>query len=98
LESVYKQNGAKCTANSTFADKSVNYIILSLAMIEIEANNRIALRNRLVINKKAILMQESAEWGIHALKSLFPRLKAQLIYDESGERILLLKMIVLLHN
>jgi hypothetical protein len=81
LVSFYKANGGKCTADSAFAAKNVNYIIRSLASVEIEAKDRIALHNRLLINKEATAMQKSAEWGMHALKTSFPRLKDLYIYE-----------------
>ena len=43
-------------------------------------------------------MRQSAEWGMRALQASFPRLKDRFIYEENGERRLMMKMCILLHN
>jgi hypothetical protein len=44
-------------------------------------------------------MRQSAEWGMRAPQSSFPRLKDRFIDDEEfGERKIILKMILLLYN
>jgi hypothetical protein len=98
LEKVYRRNGGKCTADSAFAAKNVDYIIRSSSTVDIESDNRVGLRNRILVNKEATSMRQSAEWGMHSLKSSFPRLKDRFIYEEYGERKLILKMLVLLFN
>jgi hypothetical protein len=56
LESVYRRNDGKCTADSAFAAKNGYCFIQSLATVEIEAKDRVALCNRIVINKEATAM------------------------------------------
>jgi hypothetical protein len=97
LENVYRRNGAKCTADSAFAAKNVDYIIRSLSTVDIESDGRVGLRNRIRVNKEATSMRQSAEWGMYSLKS-FPRLKDWFLYEEYGERRLNLTMLVLLFN
>ena len=43
-------------------------------------------------------MRQSAEWGMRAIQSSFPRLKDTFVYEETGERPILMKMICLLYN
>jgi hypothetical protein len=43
-------------------------------------------------------MRQSAEWGMRAIQSSFPRLKDRFIYEELGERKIILKMMILLYN
>ena len=44
------------------------------------------------------LMKQSVEWGMHSVQSSLPRLKDTFIYEEGGERRIMLKMVVLLNN
>jgi hypothetical protein len=43
-------------------------------------------------------MRQSAEWGMRAIQSSFPRLKDTFVYEEAGERRIVMKMICLLYN
>jgi hypothetical protein len=43
-------------------------------------------------------MRQSVEWGMRAIQSSFPRLKDRFVYEENGERKLMLKMMILLYN
>ena len=43
-------------------------------------------------------MRQSAEWGMRSFQASFPRIKDRRVYEENGERRLLLKMLVLLFN
>jgi hypothetical protein len=39
-----------------------------------------------------------AEWGMRGLQGSFPRLKDRIMYEERGERRLILELVVLLYN
>ena len=43
-------------------------------------------------------MRQSAEWGMRALQCSFPRIQDRFLYEEYGERKIILKMMVLLYN
>ena len=43
-------------------------------------------------------MRQVAEWGMRAIQSLFPRLKDTFVYEDTGERRILMKMLCLLYN
>jgi hypothetical protein len=43
-------------------------------------------------------MRQAAEWGMRAIQSSFPRLKDMLVYEDTGERRILMKMVCLLYN
>ena len=43
-------------------------------------------------------MIQSSEWGMRCLQGPFPRPKERFIYEEKGERDLMLKLIVLIYN
>ena len=40
----------------------------------------------IAVKREATSMHQSAEWGMRAIQSSFPRLKDQLIYEENGEQ------------
>ncbi len=46
----------------------------------------------------ATSMRQAAEWGMQAFQSLFPQVKDRFVYEERGERRLIMKMMVLLYN
>ncbi len=43
-------------------------------------------------------MRQMAEWGMRTIQSSFPRLKDMFVYEETGERRILMKMLCLLYN
>ena len=43
-------------------------------------------------------MRQSAEWGMRAFQSSFPRIKDRLSYEEAGERKLILRCLILIYN
>ena len=43
-------------------------------------------------------VRQLAEWGMRGLQGSFPRLKDRLVYEERGERKIILHLIVLLYN
>ena len=43
-------------------------------------------------------MRQSAEWGMRAIQSSFPRLKDTLPYEEHGERRLIFSSLFLIYN
>ena len=43
-------------------------------------------------------MRQAAEWGMRAIQSSFPRLKDTFVYEETGERHIIMKMLCLLYN
>ena len=43
-------------------------------------------------------MRQSVEWGMRAFQSSFPRIKDRIIFEENGEKRLILRLLVLLFN
>ena len=43
-------------------------------------------------------MRQSAEWGMRSFQASFPRIKDRILYEEMGERKLILEMLVYLFN
>jgi hypothetical protein len=98
LEAVYISTGAKCTADSAFSRVRAPYLIKSSQNVPIEHNDLHEYGQLLRVNQDATSMRQSAEWGMRALQASFPRLKDRFIYEEHGERKLILRMIQLLYN
>ena len=48
--------------------------------------------------RQATSMRQAAEWGMRAIQSSFPRLKDTFVYEETGERRIVMKMLCLLYN
>lgn len=98
LERVYELTGAKCTADSAFASSKGPYIIKS-AQNPPPCNGNVAEYARLLrMHEEATSMRQSAEWGMRALQSSFPRLKDRIVYEEHGERKRIQRMMFLLFN
>ena len=43
-------------------------------------------------------MIQAPEWGMRAIQSAFPHLKDTFVYEDTGERRILMKMLCLLYN
>jgi len=48
--------------------------------------------------RQATSMRQAAEWGMRAIQSSFPCLKDTFVYEDTGERRILMKMLCLLYN
>ena len=91
LEAVFINNGGKCVVDSAFARSRNAFLIKSSQTAPVDMEDAI-------MNREATSMRQSSEWGMRALQSSFPRLKDRMIYEEMGERKIILKMMVLLFN
>lgn len=100
LRAVYDANGGKCTADSAFCGgENYNFIIKSSANpLNAEGATRVERERAASIQMQATSMRQSAEWGMHAVQSSFPRLKDRISYEERGERKLLLLSLFLIYN
>ena len=67
-------------------------------MVALENNDVGEYAQQIRENQDATSMRQSAEWGMRALQSSFPRLKDRFVYEEQGERKVMLRMILLLYN
>ena len=51
-----------------------------------------------VVARQITAARQSAEWGMKAFQVIFPRLKDRFVYEENGERKMVLLTTVLLFN
>ena len=99
LELMYDQHGVVCTADSAFASKTNKpFILKSSQQHPVEGADLADYRQQVAIFEEATSMRQSAEWGMRAVQSSFPRLKDRLLYETNGERRIIFKSIFLLYN
>ena len=99
LEDVYLLTGAKCCVDSAFNNVSRDYLYKSCQ--DLLGSSAPTRRERILdLQKKreATSARQTAEWGMLTLQASFPRLKDRFVYEERGERRIVLKMMVLLYN
>jgi DDE superfamily endonuclease len=94
LERVYILTGGKCTADSAFSSKKP-FILKTGVVI---ARDRNSFVQDVLLQQQTTSMRQTAEWGMRGLQASFPRLKDRIIYEEHGERKLMMKVCILLHN
>ena len=83
----------KRTVDSAFSKKTNPFLIKS-SQTDPDTDDA----NDYVVNTEATSMRQSAEWGMRAIQSSFPRLKDRFIYEEYGERKIIFKFMLLLYN
>ena len=91
--------GEKCCVDSAFSNVSRDYLYKSCQ--DLLGSSAPTRRERILdLQKKreATSARQTAEWGMLALQASFPRLKDRFVYEERGERRIVLKMMVLLYN
>lgn len=98
LEMVYNTTGAKCTGDSAFSKSRGPFLIKSSQTVPLVHDDITEFGRQSRLNDQATSMRQSAEWGMRALQSSFPRLKDRFIYEEYGERKIVQKMVLLLYN
>ena len=100
LRKVYDKNGGKATADSAFcSNDDYPFIIKSSPNPTLAEGETRARRHEMVAMQiAATSMRQSAEWGMRAVQSSFPRLKDRFNYEERGERKRVLMSIFLLYN
>ena len=99
LGAVYDETGGKCTVDSAFGKVNKPYLIKSsqdylVSTMPTRHEQRLDLQRK----RQATSMRQAAEWGMRAIQSSFPRLKDTFVYEETGERRIVMKMLCLLYN
>jgi hypothetical protein len=97
LENVFDSTGGKCAVDSAFSNKRAPFLIKS-SQTDPGGETPAEYRLNNEVNRQATSARQSAEWGMRALQSSFPRLKDRFVFEKYGERRLILKMIILLYN
>ena len=63
-----------------------------------ECNSIAQYRHDMAVFEATTSMRQSAEWGKQALQCSFPCIQDRFLYEEYGERKIILKMMILLYN
>ena len=99
LERVYNETGGKCTVDSAFGKVNRPFLIKSSQDVLVSsALTHEEQRLEIMQKRQATSMRQAAEWGMYGIQSSFPCLKDTFVYEETGERRIVMKMIVLLYN
>ena len=101
LETVYEETGLMFVIDSAFASGTYKFLIKS-SQDDLTADDDLfnfgeQLRN-ITVKRAATSMRQSAEWGMRAIQSSFPRLKDTVIFEERGERRIIFNCLFHLYN
>jgi hypothetical protein len=95
IDNMYRIYGVKIVVDSAFASEARDSVYKSFqSNIDNDGN----IQQAFDIQQQATSVRQLSEWGMRALQASFPRLKDRMIYEEKGERRLIMNMIVLLYN
>ena len=98
LEKVFQRTGGKCTVDSAFSKRNYPFLIKSGPSNLGLGETRQEFRENARLQAEATSMRQAAEWGMRSLQASFPRLKERFIYEEHGERKVIMKSMLLLYN
>lgn len=94
LREAYGRTGGLCVVDSAFAVARHPFLIKSSNTPNPENLGGMDYE----MSVQATAARQSAEWGMRAVQSSFPRLLDRIVYEERGERRLVLLSIVYLFN
>jgi hypothetical protein len=95
IDNMYRIYGVKIVVDSAFASEARDSVYKSY---QNNIDNDGNVRQAFDIQRQGTSVRQLSEWGMRALQASFPRLKDRMIYEEKGERRLIMNMIVLLYN
>jgi hypothetical protein len=101
LERVHDEYGLKCVVDSAFCSFNHDFIIKSSQddlTADPQYENLMEQQINIAEKREATSMRQSAEWGMRAVQSSFPRLKDIMQYEERGERRIIFDCFFLLFN
>ena len=99
LESIYNKTGGICCVDSAFRMRNAPYIIKSSQndMVGV-GETMLAQQIDLLRKHQATSMQQCSEWGMRTIQASFQRLCDNFPFRTRGERLIAIKMMVLLYN
>jgi len=96
LQAQHDICGGKGVVDQAFASNLFPFLIKSGREEDLVVAN--STPESILQNQEAISLRQSAEWGMRAIQSSFPRLYDKIHYEEYGERRLIIRSIVHLYN
>lgn len=96
MADLFQKFQVKSVVDSAFMSKKNPFMIQSSKKepTDIEDGDFRTMR----MHCEATSYRQTAEWGMGTLQRSFPRIKDEIIYEELGERVVILKLLVLLFN
>lgn len=94
LEEVHTLYAGRCVADSAFSKGNYPFLIKSVQDHLVAADD-IAQVTAL---RQATSVRQGAEWGMRAFQGSFPRMKDRFVYEERGERKVMILCTVLFYN
>jgi hypothetical protein len=95
VDQLYATMGVKIVVDSAFASERRDSMYKSYQNNIDQYGN---VRQNSQIQRQATAVRQMSEWGMRALQASFPRLKDRMLYEEKGERRLIMNLIVFLYN
>ena len=92
LEETFKRSNVRAVVDSAFLATNVEYLIKAKDISHAES------AQDTILWKEATSVRQLSEWGMRGLQGSFPRLKDKLVYEERGERLIIIKLIAHLYN
>jgi len=93
LETVCHEFNVRTVADSAFSCKDCDYLIQSAQNLDPNLPEEMY-----DLCMEATSLRQMAEWGMRGIQGSFPRVKDKIIYEERGERLVMLQLIVRLYN
>ena len=81
----------KVVVDSAFKISNADYLIKSSQSDPLDVD-------KLRLNRQATSIRQLSEWGMRIIQAAFPRLKEALTYEEKGDRMIILRLMVNLYN
>ena len=91
MEKIYELCGGKVVVDSAFKIADAEYLVKSCQCDPFDID---ALR----LNRQATSIRQLSEWGMRMVQASFPRLKDAMLYEEKGDRMVILRLMVNLYN
>jgi hypothetical protein len=102
LEYIYELTGGVCTVDSAFRTINAPYLFKSAQTYGVEPPDNIdedsVAWEEWERKKQATSMRQTAEWGMRAVQSSFPRITDKFRYETDDSRKVICKMMILLYN
>lgn len=97
IEDLYDEFGVKVVVDSAFNVRDKDCLIKSAQKDPI-ATDLDAAAHGVSLNRQATSLRQLSEWGMRMIQGQFPRLKDRMLYEEYGERRVIMQLMVLLYN
>ena len=92
MDRIYRDTGGKVVVDSAFNLGTRDCMIQSSNVDPMGGHDAVA------VNRDATSVRQLSEWGMRMTQGQFPRMKDPLRYEEFGDRMIILRLLVNLYN